>query len=184
MNNTALYKELAECNEKLRAYEEELAKLNQRVTSLKRDTIRDRTSNLYSNAYFYTRLVEEILRSERYRHFLSLILIHLNPGSDQTTRQMTRELRKIGAEITESLTRRTDIVATYRQRQLIVMLPETDPHGAEVLVQRYQSSFPDNGRQLDYSVLTYPNDATNIELMLARLQENSDRLIRDSATNA
>jgi hypothetical protein len=61
---------------------------------------------------------------------------------------------------------------------MVIMLPETDPRGAHILIQRYQAMFPNNSRRLTYAVLTYPNDATNTELVLNRLQELSEDLFR------
>jgi GGDEF domain-containing protein len=144
----------------------------------KRDSIHDPVTSLFSPAYFHTRLQEEILRSERYRHFLSLILIHVDLKQGGDTDQLARALRQIGMEMISGLTRRTDIVALYRKRQIIIMLPETDTRGAELLVCRYETMFPNNGRRLYYSVLVYPKDASNIELVLNRLQNISTNLFR------
>ena len=33
-------------------------------------------------------------------------------------------------------------MALYRKRQMIIMLPETDPRGAQTLLLRYQAMFP------------------------------------------
>lgn len=178
MNEDAFTRELSVYNHRLREYEEQIAQLQDEVQRLKIEAIHDNETSLFSTSYFLTRLNEEIVRSERYRHFLSLILIHVELKNTQSTQQMNRELRKIGLELMAGLSRRTDIIALYRKRQMVIMLPETDPRGAATLVQRYQAMFPNNGRKLSYLVLTYPNDASNIELVLNRLQDLSENLFR------
>jgi GGDEF domain-containing protein len=180
MENPLLTQELAVYNRKLRENEEQIELLKEELGRLRHETIRDPETSLYSPAYFHARLSEEIVRSERYRHFFSLILVHLDLQNNQSSQQIARELKTIGRELMMGLTRRTDIVALYRRRQMVIMLPETDPRGANLLIQRYQAMFPDSGRRMRYSVLTYPNDASNIELVLNRLQDLSEDLFRAS----
>lgn len=168
---------------KIQEYEERIERLQDELQRLKTEAIHDIETSLFSTAYFHARLQEEIVRSERYRHFLSLILVHVDFKSLHSTYRINRELRQIGLELMSGLTRRTDIVALYRKRQMIIMLPETDYKGSQLLLSRYRMQFPDNGRRLDYAVLTYPNDASNIELVLNRLQEISEDLFRRSSDN-
>jgi two-component system cell cycle response regulator len=182
MNEETFTRELAVYNTRLRDYEEQMVQLQDEVERLRHESIHDPDTTLFSNAYFHSRLQEEIIRSERYRHFLSLILVHVETTNHYSTQQINRELRKIGLELAAGLARRTDIVALYRKRQMVIMLPETDPRGAGTLVQRYQAMFPNNGRRMSYMGLTYPNDASNIELVLTRLQEMSENLFRGTNT--
>jgi GGDEF domain-containing protein len=165
---------------RLQELEHQIEFLQNRLKQLKDDAIHNQATGLYSNAYFHARLTEEIIRSERYRHFLSLILIHVRIRYSQSITQLKREIRKIGLELQSSLTRRTDIVALYCKRQVILMLPETDPKGVEQLLARFQTMFPndENGRHLTYKALTYPRDASNIELVLNRIQDASEDLSR------
>ena len=173
-------KELDSYNQRLKEYEESIARLQNDIQHLQREAIHDTKTSLFSPAYLYARLSEEIVRSERYRHFLSVILIHVDLKSSQSTQQVTQELKKIGLELMTGLTRRTDIVAVYRKRQMAIILPETDQRGSQLLLHRYQMMFPNNGRRLSYCVMTYPLDASNIELVLNRLQELSEDLFRGS----
>jgi GGDEF domain-containing protein len=161
--------------------EETITQLHRALEASLSDSIHDKETQLYSAAYFHARLQEEIVRSERYRHFLGLILIHLELRQGATATHVSHALRQVGAEMTGGLTRRTDIVALYRKRQMIIMLPETDAKGANLLVQRYEAMFPSNGRRLSYSVLTYPHDASNIESILSRLQALSEEHFRQHA---
>lgn len=178
VDELAFIQELKDYDKRLRESEEMIARLQDELQFLRNETIYDPETRIYSPSYFHVRLQEEIVRSERYRHFLSLILIHVNVKNNQSTQQVTREIRQIGAEMMAGLTRRTDIVALYRKRQMIIVLPETDPRGAEILLQRYQAMFPNNSRRLSYAVLSFPNDASNMEMILSKLQERSEDLFR------
>lgn len=178
MDEQAFIRELAVYDQRLRESEEHIARLQDELQYLQNEAIYDPETRIHTPAYFHVRLQEEIVRSERYRHFLSLVLIHVSVKNNQSTQQISREIQKIGAELMAGLTRRIDVVALYRRRQMVIVLPETDPRGAQTLLMRYQAMFPNNGRRLNYSVLCYPNDASNLELVLTQLQERSEDLFR------
>ena len=183
MDEKTFVRELSNYNERLREAEEQIVRLQDQLHRTNREAIHDRETTLLSTAYFHTRLQEELVRSERYRHFLSLILVHLDFQDKRSTAHITQELKRTGGEMTSGLTRRTDIVALYRRCQMVIILPETDERGADILIQRYRAMFPDNHRLLTYSALTYPRDASNIELVLNRLQDLSEILFRGSAAH-
>lgn len=184
LDNALFVKELARYDQKLRENEEQIARLQSELQRLQGEVIRDRETNLFSLAYFHSRLAEEITRSERYRHFFSLVLIHVELTGHHSTQQLTLELKRIGQELMLGVTRRTDIITLYRRRQLVIMLPETDTKGANLLLARYQAMYPSQGRRLSHSILTYPNDAANMDLILGRLQEMSENLFRLSGLAA
>lgn len=171
-------RELTSVKARLAELEAQNTKLIGQLQKLYPEAIHDSDTQLYSSAYFHTRLKEEIVRSERYRHYLSLILIHVELKDRQSTQQITREISRIGRELMSGLTRRNDVVALYSKRQMIVMLPETDARGAALLMNRFQSTFPNNGRRMTCSILSYPNDATNIEMVLTQIHERSENLFR------
>jgi GGDEF domain-containing protein len=178
MDETVFLNELQLYDKRLRESEEEIAHLQDELQGLQRELIFDPETRIHSPAYFQVRLQEEIIRSERYRHFLSLVLIHVNLSHNPSTQQISREIRQIGAELMAGLTRRTDLIALYRKRQMVVLLPETDPRGCQTLLLRYQAMFPNNGRRMTYSILCYPNDASNLEMATARLDQMSEDLFR------
>ena len=155
MNEQAFVHELQEYNRKLRECEEQVCGLQEEVRRLQSESIFEQETKLYSPSYFHVRLQEELIRSERYRHFLSLVLVHVEVRNAQSTQQITRELTRVGQEMMLSLSRRTDLVAYYQRRQIVIMLPETDGRGVATLLGRSRAMFPQNGRRLNYSVLTY-----------------------------
>ena len=109
---------------------------------------------------------------------MSLILIHVDVKNNRSMLEVARELRRIGDEIMGALNRRTDIVALYRKRQIVILLPETDPRGANVLVNRYRMMFPDNGNRLGYSVMTMSRALD--ELADAKIGRSSASISRSS----
>ena len=71
--NKPLPRELSLYDKRLRENEELIAKLQDDLSYLQNEVIFDPETRIYSPSYFHVRLQEEIVRSERYRHFLSLV---------------------------------------------------------------------------------------------------------------
>lgn len=163
-------------NRELRQREEQIFLLREDVHRLEKDAIVDRRTELFSRAFFCARLKEEIARSERYRHFLSLILLQLEAPALDSTQQMVQRVKQFGREISAGLTRRTDVIATLRRCQIAVILPETERVGAEVVLRRYLGLLDAKVQRVHSAIVTYPEDASNIEMVLGRLNEISEGL--------
>lgn len=170
--------ELEQYDRELREKEELIYFLKRNLQQIEKEVITDRRSGLFSSSFFHARLKEEIARSERYRHFLSLILIRIEPAEKDSTQNRLESLRRIGRQISLCLIRKSDVLAAFRQGQIVIILPETDPDGARAVMQRYLSITPAGSEKIDYATLSYPEDASNIELVLNLLEEHSDRLNR------
>jgi diguanylate cyclase (GGDEF)-like protein len=101
--------------------------------------IRDSLTNLYNRREFERLLAEEMHRSTRYHHPLSLLLIdidkfkQINDGLGH--RAGDQALRLISASIRE-ISRKGDIVARYGGDELAVLLPETPLDDALTLAER------------------------------------------------
>ena len=101
--------------------------------------IRDSLTNLYNRREFERLLTEEMHRSIRYRHPLSLLLIdidkfkQINDGLGH--RAGDQALRLISASIRE-ISRKGDVVARYGGDELAVLLPETPLEDALTLAER------------------------------------------------
>ena len=183
MDERLIPRRVEEARERQLDSEQYIRRLEQEMQRLQKEAIHDRETALFTSAYFHARLQEEIVRSERYRHFLSLVLVHLELNYSHSTHQLNQELGRLGHEMMTGMTRRSDTVALYRRQQMIIMLPETDGRGAAQLLERYRMTFPSNGRALTFSVVTFPRDASNLEMVLNRLQEASDDLYRRSGSD-
>lgn len=162
--------------------------LHSKLKVLEEDAIHDTLTGLYSCAYFMTRLEDEIIRSERYRHFFSLALLHVNFKESTSEKApvlssltLSDVMRQIAEHICIDLLRRTDTLAIYNQRQLIVLMPETDSYGAALMVKRYGdalSTFDEvifDEESIIYQTLTYPTDASTREYVHRHLSILSER---------
>ncbi len=120
--------------------ERELQQLQQQY---EREAHEDSLLGIPNRRAFMRRLDDEFARAARHRHNLALLLIdldhfkHVNdrfghPVGDRvlvtTTRQIVDSVRQI------------DLVGRYGGEELIVMLPETDLAGAELLAERIRSA--------------------------------------------
>lgn len=168
--------ELERYNRELRDKDEQLFFLREDVKRLEKDAIIDRRTQLYSPTFFYARLKEEIARSERYRHFFSLILIHLRRTPADSTQNLLDRLKILGRQINAVLSRGTDLIANLERSQLVVILPETDSSGAEVVLERYRAVLDVEERPACYEVVSFPRDASNLEMLLAKIDEISARV--------
>lgn len=138
----------------------------------------DLHTGLFSTPFFFKRLGEEILRAERYRHFLSVILIHSHPDSTRSAGQGAGELRQIGKSLTGILSRRTDFQALFGRKQIAVLLPETDRDGAASVLERFHGHLNGANSRLTYGTLSFPEDASNLKGLYRQLETLSETLIR------
>ena len=96
---------------------------------------------------FYELLQYELHAAERYRRFVSLVMI--TTGSD-------------GAGLTNLLSehvRKSDVIADF-DSSVAVLMGETDKNDALTAIRRYGNIF-DSQLDLRFSVVTYPADGSN-----------------------
>ena len=106
--------------------------------------LRDAETGLYNKSYFHGRLLEELRRSVRYRHDITLVLCELGnfrqvvelEGEDKT-----RELLKFIATSLDRMTRDCDVVARLGEGSFAALLPETGWRGGEVMAERLGKYF-------------------------------------------
>lgn len=112
-----------------RAMEEKLRELS----------LTDELTRLYNRRYFDSKFQEEIIRSERYHHPLSLIMLdldHFKRVNDTYGHLIGDEvLRRVSDTIASSV-RRTDICARLGGEELGVLLPETSAAEAYEVAER------------------------------------------------
>lgn len=102
-------------------------------------SVKDELTGMYNRRYFQSKFEEEIIRSERYQHDLSLIMIDLDHFKqvNDTYGHVAGDyvLKEIGRAI-ESSIRRTDISARLGGEELAVLLPETKQSDAYEVAER------------------------------------------------
>ena len=107
---------------------------------LARQAITDGLTGLFNHRYFYERLRDEVVRARRYGLPLSLLMLDLDdfkhyndsyghPAGD-------RVLRRVAQIMRAELRRSVDVAARYGGEEFAVILPHTDPGGAERVGRR------------------------------------------------
>jgi diguanylate cyclase (GGDEF)-like protein len=101
---------------------------------------KDKLTKLYTRPYFEKRLQEEIIRTQRYGKFLSLLRIEINDlkkiNKIYGYLQGNKVLQEFAKMLVKSIRGEIDLACRYSDQQFIVMLPSTSIDGAYVLAER------------------------------------------------
>ena len=92
------------------------------------EAIVDNTTKVFNQNYFLMRLREEIARSKRYGHPISLMFLDVDTAGEQMNKvdsQMQELLLKGLGLLLKNQVRNVDILALYKKRQFAIILPET-----------------------------------------------------------
>ncbi len=105
-------------------------------------SVTDELTQIYNRRHFHLRLDEEIQRSQRYDHSLSLILLDIDyfkKVNDVYGHQVGDDVLIGVASILNSHARIVDVVARYGGEELVIILPETDAKGAYVVAEKLRN---------------------------------------------
>ncbi len=139
-----------------------LLKLTTIIVHMLNLTFEDSETGLYNRSYFIRCIFNEILRSARNGHSLSLILLYMeDKGHIQAAGKLLK--RKL---------RQTDHIGRVGPALLACLLPETDSIGSKVATERLKSYLKKEHLQ-NYTIrqITYPDDVISAEEMLQTLIE-------------
>lgn len=95
--------------------------------------VTDGLTKLYNRRYFHSSLDQEMGRSKRHRHSISLLMIDIDffkQVNDSYGHQIGDEVLVEVSETIKLATRASDIVTRYGGEEITVLLPETDISGA------------------------------------------------------
>ena len=101
--------------------------------------LRDVETGLYNKSYFHGRMIEEVRRSVRYSHDITLVLFEVSnhlllveaAGSERAGEIVCGIAASVGR-----MTRDCDVVARLSEGGFAVLLPETGWRGGEVMAER------------------------------------------------
>jgi diguanylate cyclase (GGDEF)-like protein len=103
-------------------------------------SIRDQLTGAFNRVYMDHQLEQELIRCNRYHRPLSVLMCDLDhfKAVNDTYGHLAGDevLRSCVTTITESLRRGIDWVARYGGEEFVIVLPETDQVGAQVLAER------------------------------------------------
>jgi diguanylate cyclase (GGDEF)-like protein len=160
-----------------------------KAEELKKLTITDSLTGLLNRRYLNERLKDEVSRSERYGHHLSLLMLDLDGFkycNDTLGHLFGDKALKDIAETLLNTVRSMDIVARYGGDEFMVILPETEETLAIDIAERLRSNVEKNavlprnaagkGPQMltsSIGIACYPGHGKTIELLL----ENVDKAL-------
>ncbi|MEB3221867.1 MAG: diguanylate cyclase [Candidatus Sericytochromatia bacterium] len=146
----------------------------------------DGLTRLYIRRHFEQRLVEELRRAERYGLALSLMIMdidHFKRFNDTYGHQQGDEVLRHVARTVRASIRDLDTPGRYGGEELLVLMPETDGAGAEVMAERVRQAIEGAGLlgpagedlrvTVSVGVATWPRDARDAEAMI----EAADRAL-------
>ena len=134
--------------------------------------VSDSLTGLYVRRYFMVKLQEELLRAERYKNILSIVMADLdrfkNINDTYGHDAGDRVLKAIGKFLQQNI-RDVDVIARYGGEEFVIMIPETTKDAAYILSERLRKQFAElkleNFPQITISlgIATYPFDGTELE---------------------
>jgi len=101
--------------------------------------VTDSLTKLYIRRHFYNKLDDELRRSRRYGHKLSLLMVdidHFKKLNDSYGHQAGDAVLVAIARLFRNTIRNTDIVGRYGGEEFCFILPETETSGAIVIAER------------------------------------------------
>ncbi|NPV60287.1 MAG: diguanylate cyclase [Actinobacteria bacterium] len=106
--------------------------------------LRDRDTGIYNKSYFHGRMIEELRRSVRYGHDITLVLFEIGNYADVLASEgaeRTLDLLRAMASAMVRMTRDCDVVARLGEGSFAVLLPETGWRGGKVMAERLSGYF-------------------------------------------
>ncbi|MBO8126664.1 MAG: diguanylate cyclase [Firmicutes bacterium] len=105
-------------------------------------SITDGLTKVYNRRYIEERLKEAIRLSRRHKASLSLVMMdvdHFKKVNDTYGHQAGDDVLKHLMEVCRTSTRATDILGRYGGEEFILVLPETDSQGAQIVAERIRA---------------------------------------------
>lgn len=118
-------------------------KIHEQNDLLKELSIRDSMTGLFNHKHSYELLESEIVRSKRYQHSLSVLLLdldHFKQVNDTYGHQAGDEVLKSISKILKDNSRETDIIGRYGGEEFIIIMPETDLKNGSLFAERLRKT--------------------------------------------
>ena len=174
---------VSEALERQRLSAEERQRLEQEIKAkefYRALSIIDELTGLYNYRHFHALLTQELRRSKRYFHPLSLFMIDIDnfkEYQDAYDHSSGDVALKVIAQTTRNIVRGVDIVARYGGDEFAVISPEATKAEAAVVAERLRKAVAEialpTGDRLTISigVASYPTDAQDKEQLICRADQ-------------
>jgi two-component system, cell cycle response regulator len=129
MELESLYVQLNEALTQVKAANEEIQQM----------VITDDLTKLFNRRYFFSRLMEELKRAQRYNHSFSCVMVDIDyfkTVNDQYGHQTGDIILSELSKIIKAACRTSDIVARYGGEEFIILLPETSEENSLFFAQK------------------------------------------------
>lgn len=170
-----------------RAFNIMATRLREKQEELMSETITDALTGLHNFRYFQTYLKNEIRRASRYAHPFALLIAdidHFKNFNDKNGHPMGNVILKQVASILKESLREDSFIARYGGEEFVIVLPETDLHGAKAASEHLRkaieaSLFPGQNHQpggkltISLGGATFPRDSE----VSSQLIEKADRAL-------
>ena len=158
---------------------------------------RDPLTGFYNHRFLHERLAEEVVRAQRGRRPLSLLMLDMDDFklvNDTFGHLFGDRVLVWTAELIRSCLRASDVPARYGGDEFAVILPETDADAARIVAQRIVEAFrvtPFVGEQrgpvpvtVSVGVATFPSDGRTATDLIAAADQGLYRVKRDGGHDA
>lgn len=109
-----------------------------REQALRRMAIRDRATDVFTWAYGLERVKQEVARGKRYGYPVSCLRLAMQRSDDAglTGPALSDDILRQAAVLLLRLTREADVICRSHAERFMILLPQTDRSGLEVLAER------------------------------------------------
>jgi diguanylate cyclase (GGDEF)-like protein len=139
----------------------------------------DSLTGLFNHRYLHGRLEQELVRSQRIGQPLAITLFDINnfkTFNDTYGHQAGDEVLRFMATVLHTSLRATDIAGRYGGDEFLVILPQSDEHGARLLLERVRRKLDEQTGtgllpipiKLSAGVAVYPRDGEQKSDLIAR----------------
>ena len=103
----------------------------------------DSLTHAYTRGHFVELAEKEVVRARRYGHPLSLLLLdidHFKSVNDRYGHSAGDRVLRAAVDLFQGQIRRSDLLGRYGGEEFLVLLPETDVAGADVVAERIRAA--------------------------------------------